>query len=107
MGDELRTTKPWLPTLPRVTGEPLECSDTVHFRASLSDTKPGKKLWNDCLESTSQIYPCLFLLIVSRPCSIEKSETEEFLNSNPSNKRTPGGGGETRKRIISKWLLTF
>lgn len=92
MGDELGTTKPWLLTPPRATGEPLECSGTVHFRASLSDTRPGKKLWNGCSKPISQIYPCLFLLIVSRLCSIEKSETEEFLNSNPSNKRTPGEG---------------
>lgn len=39
-------------------------------------TRPGKKLRNGCSKLTSQIYPCLSLLIVSRPrtvltCSLE------------------------------------
>ena len=87
MGDELRTTKPWLPALSIVTGEPLQCSGTLlydtflyrTFRGKPFGTRHGKELWNGCSKLTSQIYPCLFLLVVS----IEKSETERFLNPRP------------------------
>jgi len=33
------------------------------------DTRSGKKLWNNCLRSTSQIHPCLFRLMGSNTCT--------------------------------------
>ncbi|RPB02260.1 hypothetical protein L873DRAFT_446004 [Choiromyces venosus 120613-1] len=64
-----RSRLPYSTSYLATSSVPTEFSGVVSWPKLGTSTRSGKKLWNSYFKLTSQIYPCLFRLMGSYPCT--------------------------------------